>query len=66
VVGDESLAATEAFRSLSGMHAALLETLSRTGDDPTLRARCAEVGEPLCPGLAAFYDRLPARMGDFA
>jgi adenylate cyclase len=65
VVGDESLAATEAFQSLAGMHATLLETLSRTEDDPTLRARCAEAGEALCPGLAAFYDRLPARMGDF-
>jgi adenylate cyclase len=66
VVGDENLAVTEAFRLLAGMHGALLDTLSRGEDAPTLRARCAEAGEALCPGLEAFYARLPARMGDFA
>jgi adenylate cyclase len=65
LVGDEGVAGTQAFRDLSAAHDRLLGTLAEGRDDPALRARCAEMGEALCPGLAAFYDRIPQRMDDF-
>jgi adenylate cyclase len=65
VVGDERVAQSAAFRDLQSMHNALTKALSKGRDDAGLRTRCAEMGETLCPGLAAFYDRLPHRVDDF-
>ncbi|MGI1661550.1 CHASE2 domain-containing protein [Palleronia sp. KMU-117] len=64
-VGDEAMAASPAFVRLREMHGALLAGLASGQDDAELRARCAEAGEALCPGLAGFYDRLPGRIADF-
>jgi adenylate cyclase len=64
-VGDEGMAASPDFARLRDLHDALLASLAAGKDDADLRARCAEAGEALCPGLAGFYDRMPGRIEDF-
>mgnify|MGYP000527461893 CR=1 FL=1 len=66
LVGDATLAASPAFRALAEAHAALLDALadSTTGCEAEL-ARCQELSDRVDPALAAFYGRIPSRIGDF-
>jgi adenylate cyclase len=67
LVGDETLAGSDAFRALKDGHDRIAARLASGGRAPVASAlaRLAADGEALAPGLGRFYERLSGRRGDF-
>ena len=67
LVGDETLAADPRFVGLRNLHETAIAQIAQQGAvDDALLVECRALGQSIEPGLAAFYDRLPARAKDFA
>ncbi len=64
LVGDKTTAASSEFLRLASAHNALIEALCDGAGVNAGLAECRSLAAPF-PGLAAFYDRLEERRGDF-
>lgn len=64
LVGDDTLAASPAFRELRTAHRALLDALG-SGDGTAELAHCRALAAPIEPRLIRFYELIPGRIDDF-
>lgn len=68
VIGDDEVAATEAFRTLAQRHRALLAAIEGGKEDTVpddLLAACVAAGREIDPDLCDFYEAIPGRIPDF-
>ena len=66
LVGDEQVAGSDEFENLAKAHTGLLDALrSNSSAFESRLAECRKLAGSVLPELTGFYDRIPARRGDF-